>query len=126
MPALTGRPVLATIEHAIPWHRGYYAPFEERLRATLAAVSTSDPAALAAFVERWNVRVIAVDRAFLDSGTLPPAYAAIVPAEAQAATAALAERPSLVRARAADCTIHDGALVLMDASCLATGNRAPI
>jgi hypothetical protein len=42
LPALTGRSTLATIEHSIPYHSGYFTPLRERLEGALAAVSSPD------------------------------------------------------------------------------------
>lgn len=119
IPALTGRPVLATIEHSIPYHRGYFVPLENRLRASLAAVSSPDPAVLENYVRSQGVKVIAIDRALLRRGELPPSYATVVPDAAKTAEAALAAGPSALQQRAPGCMMHDGDLVLLDAACLA-------
>ena len=124
IPALTGRPVLATIEHSIPYHRGYFVPLENRLRASLAAVSSPDPAVLEKYIADEGVKVIAVDRALLERGNLPPSYATVVPDAAEAAQAALRAGPSALQRRAARCTIHKGELMVLDAACL--GNQASI
>jgi hypothetical protein len=126
IPALTGRPTLATIEHSIPYHSGYFGPVRARLEAGLAAVSSDDPEVLAAYVRRYGVSVIAVDAALLDRGQAPPRWATVVPAAVARAQAALTRAPSALQRRAAGCTLHRGALVLLDARCLASGSGRPI
>jgi hypothetical protein len=121
LPALTGRATLATIEHAIPYHTGYFRPLQERLEASLAAVSTTDPRLLAAYVRRYDVDVIAVDRALFEYRELPARWATVVPDAVRAAQERLGQGLSLVQLRAAGCTIHNGALVLLDAHCLTRG-----
>ncbi|HEY0326820.1 MAG TPA: hypothetical protein VGC46_12705 [Allosphingosinicella sp.] len=126
VPALTGRKALATIEHSIPYHTGYFGPLQQRLEASLAAVASPDPAALADYVTRFRVDVIAVDRALVEHGELPDRWATVVPRAMGEARAMLARQPSALRQRAAACALHRGELMLLDAPCLASGNRRPI
>jgi hypothetical protein len=121
LPALTGRPTLATIEHAIPYHSGYFTPVQERLEAGLAAVSSPDPAVLADYVGRYGVKVIAVDRALFEYGELPARWSTVVPDAVQVAQAMLEQGPSMLQQRARACLIHSGALILLDAPCLTRG-----
>jgi hypothetical protein len=78
LPALTGRSTLATIEHSIPYHSGYFTPLRERLEGALAAVSSPDAAVLGDYVRRYGVTVIAVDRALFEYGELPARWATVV------------------------------------------------
>lgn len=121
VPALTGRRTLATIEHSIPYHTGYFGPLRERLAAGLAAIATPDPAVLAGYVRRYGITVIAVDRALIAYGELPPRWTTVVPREVEAAQQQLRLAPSVLRQRAASCLLHDGALILLDAACLTRG-----
>lgn len=121
VPALAGRATLATIEHSIPYHTGYFTPLRERLTAALTAVSSPDPAVLADYVRRYRVTVIAVDRALIAYGELPPRWATVLPREVQAAQQQLKLAPSALRRRAPACLLHDGALILLDAACLTRG-----
>ena len=118
IPALTGHRTLASAEHSIPYHMGYFGPLRDRLEDALAAVSSSDPAALDEYVEKYGVTVIAVDRAFLMQGTLPERWDLVVPTAFRAAQARLARQPSALRRAAPGCIIHDGELMLLDAACL--------
>ncbi|WP_420605554.1 hypothetical protein [Novosphingopyxis sp.] len=125
VPALAGRRVLATAEHAIPYQLGYYRPVARRLADTLDEVSTDDPAALARFVRRYGVTHLVVDRAFLAAGALPPALARTLPAETALAARRLAHARSLVQRRADACAIYAGpAALLLDAACLTAPGRA--
>lgn len=126
IPALTGRKALATIEHSIPYHTGYFGPLQQRLEGSLAAVSSPDPAVLADYVSRFRVDVIAVDRTLVESGELPDRWATVVPRAVGEARAMLARQPSVLQQRAAGCTLHRGELVLLDARCLASGSSRPI
>jgi hypothetical protein len=121
LPALTGRPTLATIEHAIPYHSGYFTPIRERLEAGLAAVSSPDPAVLADYVRRYGVKVIAVDRALFEYGELPARWSSVVPDAVRTSQEMLEQGPPVLQRRAPACLIHDGALVLLDAPCLTRG-----
>lgn len=131
-PALTGRPVLATIEHAIPYSTRYFSRLKERLDRDLLAVSTSDPAALADYVQRYHVGVIALDAAYFEYRELPARWATVTPRAVQAGESMLHAGPSVVQQRASACTLHRGAVVLLDAPCLvappplATPAPAPI
>ncbi|MFN3727331.1 MAG: hypothetical protein ACK4SZ_13625 [Allosphingosinicella sp.] len=126
VPALTGEDTLATIEHSIPYHKGYFGPLEERLEASLAAVSSPDPAALSDYARRYSVDLIVVDRAFVEHGTLPERWATVVPEAVAQARTALARQPSALQRRAEACALHRGELVLLDARCLASGSGGPI
>ena len=121
LPALTGRSTLATIEHAIPYHTGYFTPLRDRLERALAAVSSPDPAMLADYVRRYGVTVIAVDRALFEYGELPARWATVVPGAVQVAQQQLRQGPSVLQQRARGCLIHEGMLVLLDAPCLTRG-----
>ena len=118
VPALTGRPTLGTIEHAIPYHTGYYRPFEERLTAALNAVSSRDPRALADYIGRYRVGVVMLDRALFEYGELPARWSSVVPDQVRAAQETLSGGPSVLQRRAGRCVIHSGAVVLLDGPCL--------
>ncbi len=121
VPALTGRRTLATIEHSIPYHSGYFTPLRERLEAALAAVSSPDQAVLADYIRRYGVTVIAVDRAFIAYGELPPRWEKVVATPLRAAQQQLKLAPSALQQRAPHCLLHDADLVLLDAACLTRG-----
>lgn len=121
VPALTGRAALATIEHSIPYHQGYFRPLSERLEAGLAAVSSPDQAVLSDYVRRYGVDVIAVDPALIAYGELPPRWASVAPDALRVAQADLDAAPSVLQRRARDCVIHDHTLILLDADCLTRG-----
>ena len=119
LPALAGRSVIATPEHAIPYHKGYFSQIEVRLQASLAMIASDDPAVLTAYVRRWGITHIAVDRAFVTVGALPRDYARVVPAAAAQAQAAVASRASLVRRYALACAVYAGpSVILADSACL--------
>jgi hypothetical protein len=121
LPALTQRPTLATIEHSIPYHTGYFTPLRERLERGLAAVSSPDPAMLADYVRRYGVKVIAVDRALFEYGQLPARWSTVVPDAVRTSQEMLEQGPSVLQQRAPGCLIHTGALILLDAPCLTRG-----
>lgn len=118
VPALTGRRTLATIEHSIPYHSGYFTPLRARLEGALAAVSSPDPAALTDYVRRYGVTVMAVDRALIAHGELPPRWGKVVATPLRAAQQQLERAPSALQRRAPGCVLHDGELILLDAACL--------
>ncbi len=120
VPALTGRRVHATVEHAIPYHVTYFREIDRRLVATLVAATTPDPAALARFVRQERLDVLLIDRAFLEEGTIPEDYAGVVSAAVTAGDAALARGSSALQRAATRCAILRGERHwLIDAQCLA-------
>lgn len=120
VPAVTGRATHVTVEHAIPYHLTYFNEINRRLKATIAAATTPDAAALAAFVRAEGLDVMLVDRAFLEAGTVPEDYAGVVLAEVTAGEAALARGPSALQRAAATCALYRGPQVwVIDAKCLA-------
>ncbi len=120
VPAVTGRATHVTIEHAIPYHLTYFNEINRRLTATLAAASTPDVAELARFVREERLDVMLVDRAFLESGTVPDDYEGVVLAEVTAGEAALARGPSALQGTAGRCALYQGPQVwVIDAKCLA-------
>jgi hypothetical protein len=113
VPALTGRSVLATAEHAIPYQLGYFRPLSRRLADEAAALATPDRTAFADFVRRYGIDVIAVDRGLLRGQPLTPRYATLIRAGPSPGPG------SWVVNHAAACRIYDGrALLLLDAHCL--------
>ncbi len=124
LPALTGRKVLETSEHTIPYKLGYYDPMRERLYATAAALRSTDEADLMAFLDRYDVTHIVVERALLDEGTLPERFWTLIP-DTPLSTQ---KRPALAN-YSDDCVLHasrdkgQGTVLLIDARCVSTNAR---
>lgn len=119
VPALTGRATHATIEHAIPYHLTYFNEIDRRLTASVEAATTPDADTLARFLVEERLDLLLVDRAFLDTGTIPKAYASVVPEAVAAGEAALAGGPSALQRTARVCAVLRGARQwLIDARCL--------
>lgn len=119
VPSLLGRSVLASPEHAIPYHLGYFREVERRLVDMLTVASTADTAEMRAILDRYGLDVFVVDRAFLDSRTLPKYYGRTIPEEAHAALERMAARSPALTARVAECTSFSGeSLIVLDARCL--------
>lgn len=106
VPAVTGRATHVTIEHAIPYHLTYFGEINRRLKATVAAATTPDAAALAQFVEAERLDVLLVDRAFVEAGTMPEGYAGVVAAEVTKGEDALARAPSALQRLAPRCALY--------------------
>lgn len=120
VPALTGRATHVTVEHAIPYHLTYFNEIDRRLTATLAAVTSPDASDLTQFVREEKLDVLLVDRAFLETGTVPEDYEGVVPGEVTDGEAALARKASALQQAAQACAILTGEKVwLIDAQCLA-------
>lgn len=125
VPALTGRAVHVTVEHAIPYHLTYFRQIDRRLVATIEAMTTPDARALARFVADEGIDVLLVDREFLAAGTIPADYAGVVPGAVAQGRAALARGPSALQRAAPRCAILRGSQQwLIDAACLAKGAPA--
>lgn len=121
VPALTGKRTLATVEHAIPYHWGYFSQVKQRLEHSLAAVASDDPYVLPAFVRRYDATHLVVDRALAERAQVPDGYAAVVPVAARRAERALGGRAAPVLGARAECLLYTGPVVLIyDARCLAT------
>lgn len=120
VPALTGRAVLATPEHAIPYQLGYFLPLRDRLAASLLAISTPDPGTLAAILARYRVDYLLVEADTLRAARIPGRYPSILPVQASAATQRLRTRVPAVAAGLPACVAYWGrSLILLDARCLA-------
>ncbi len=118
-PALTGRSVLATPEHAIPYQKGYFTQVDARLRDTLAAMATDRPDVLADYVQHWRLTHIAVDRAFIDRGEIPRDYGDVTFDAAARAQAAMTRRSSLMQRHALACAVYSGpAVIITDPGCV--------
>lgn len=119
IPALIGRSVLASPEHAIPYHLGYYREVEARLRDMLRAATDPDPRVVAEVVARRNLDIFAVDTAYLRDLTFSKWQEAMFPAEIPGVKQKIAnERPALLDL-AADCVVLAGKhLTLLDGHCL--------
>lgn len=119
-PAVAGRRVLATTEHAIPYNLGYFRPLEAALRASVEAATTPDAARLAAILAAHRIDVLAVDRAVLAGGALPRDYARVL------GPLPVPRGPSAAARLARACALPSSrALVLLEADCLrAAAGRA--
>jgi hypothetical protein len=119
VPALTGRAITASTEHAIPWHMGYYAPLERNLKLALLAVSTPDPGIAAAAIKGTGAGYLLVDQGLLAHSIIPERYGKIVPAEVAAAQNAFNSGPSFMQRNAQACAIYRAPTAwLLDAGCL--------
>lgn len=124
VPSLARRSVLAAREYAIPYHLGYFREFERRVRATIAAQYTRDPAVLEAFVTGFGVTHFLVDRTAFEPGYLDPSnrnrWFTQYAAEAAEARAALQSGgPPLLAQLASDCSAwSDARVALIDAACV--------
>ena len=78
IPARTGRTVLATPEHDIPYHRRYHREHQALLRSSMAMAELRQPT-LTAEVRRLDIDLLIFDRHFLESGILPASYSAALP-----------------------------------------------
>lgn len=111
--ALTGRRVLASTEHAIPYQLGYYGPYRARLADSMRAVTAPDAHQLAAYIAKYRLDVVAVDPDILRSGLPPKRYRATLPDVIIAPG-----RPALASAPTT-CRLYSGKrLILFDGACL--------
>lgn len=69
IPTFAHRSVLATAEHAIPYHLGYYRVLRERGRDLVRAITTSRKNELAAFIEQNQVDLFVIARTPLTPAT---------------------------------------------------------
>ena len=113
VPALTGRAVLATAEHAIPYQLGYFRAASRRMADSVAALATPNRTAFADFVHGYRIDVIAVDRDLLAGKPLAPRYATLI-------APGLSPGPtSWVATHANACRLYESrTLLLLDAKCL--------
>jgi len=119
LSAVAGRPILATAEHAIPYHMGYYRPFEQRLKDTLEATSSPDAGMLTAFIRKYDVDVIMMERPFFKQNELPERYGDIVPEAFRKAEQELRTGPSALERLASRCMLYEGQTIyLISAECL--------
>ncbi|MGE4431357.1 MAG: hypothetical protein AB7E05_11515 [Sphingobium sp.] len=79
VPAQTGRAILASTEHDIPYHRRYHRENQAGLRASMMMGDLRHPARIATDVQRYGVGLLVFDRRFLETGVLPESYRATMP-----------------------------------------------
>lgn len=103
LPAVAGRAITASPQHAIPWETGYYRRVTQGLSDGLLQVSTRDPAELAASLRRSGADYLLVDEAVLNGRTLPRSYERALPAEARTAKSRMTAGPSLLSQIAPAC-----------------------
>jgi hypothetical protein len=70
---MAGRTVLASREHALAFHLGFYNQIRQRLLDQIEAYYADSPAEVAEFVERYGIDLLVVNR-FATTGatTLAP------------------------------------------------------
>jgi hypothetical protein len=105
----------------MPWHREYRERFHERALAILTAQYTSDPAELAAVIERWGIDYWLVDADSFSPDYLRSPWLTRLQPACERARALLERGGTPAIATAADrCGVlgADGYL-LLDAGCLA-------
>lgn len=125
VPALTGRSINVSIEHAIPYHLTYFHEIERRLTASVNAVTSPDPEVLARFVSEQRLDLLLVDADFVARGEIPEDYTGVVPGAVAAGLARMAQGPSALQLGAARCAVLRGERQwLIDATCLATSGNA--
>jgi hypothetical protein len=120
IPSLAGRRVLASREHALAFHLGFYDQMRRRLLDQIAAYYAESPAEIADFAERYGIDLLVVNRFAYDkrqyleawSGNFEP-YTSQIPALLEGrrrfALADLARRCH---------TLDSEAVVVVPASCL--------
>jgi hypothetical protein len=124
VPALARRAVLAAREYAIPYHLGYFREFERRVRATIEAQYTDDPAVLAGFVATYGVSHFLVDGNAFEAGYLEPYgrnrwFTQYAEESRVARDSIVAGRRPLLAVLAPACAVwQDARLSLVSARCL--------
>lgn len=121
LPSFAQRPVLASREYSIPFHKGYYGQVRQRMIDFITAHYSSDMAVLQSFIQQYNVRFIVVE-----TGAFNPIYLSenewlmqFQPAT-QEAIAALTQNqvPALATARRRCTTFRADPFTVIDAACI--------
>ncbi|MGQ4647887.1 hypothetical protein [Lyngbya aestuarii] len=63
LPSFSGRSVLVSREHAIPYHTGYYQPFRQRAIDLIKAQYSPNIVEVKKFIEKYNINFLLLDRA---------------------------------------------------------------
>jgi hypothetical protein len=122
IPALAGRRVLASREHALAFHLGYYEQIRRRLLDQIEAYYTESPAQVADFAARYGVDLLVVNRLAYDKrqyteawgGNFEP-YTSMIPALLEG------RRGFALRDVARRCqTLDSGPVVVVPTSCFRT------
>lgn len=103
LPALAGRAVTASSEHAIPWETGYYRRIATGMANDLVIVSTADPSVLKAALARSGADYLLVSEQVLKDRRIPRDYQRTLPVEAQVAAQRLTAHPPLLSQLAPRC-----------------------
>ena len=75
VPALTGRRVLASREHALAYHLGYYDELRRRIDDLIGAYYAESPRQAAELAARHGVDLFLVNRAAFDHSTFAGTWA---------------------------------------------------
>jgi hypothetical protein len=62
IPSLAARSVLVAEEYSIPYHQGYYQQMRQRIKDLIAAQYSSEPKAIADFIDKYNLSLWLLDR----------------------------------------------------------------
>lgn len=124
IPALTGRAVLATPEHAIPYQLGYYRRVRAALQASLLMISTPDRQVFGRLLAAYPVDYLLIERHTLTTGQMAGRYPDILPVESAAATRRLlSARPIVASAPSVCLNYRSAEFLLIEAACVM--NTAP-
>ena len=103
IPALAGRAITASSEHAIPWETSYYRRIAGGLANDLVIVSTNDPAVLKAALTGSGADFLLVSDVVLTGRKIPDSYLRTLPVEAAAAAQRLTAHAPLLADFAPRC-----------------------
>jgi hypothetical protein len=120
IPLLAGRRVLASREHALAFHLGFYDQMRRRLLDQIAAYYAESPAEIANFAERYGVGLLVVNRFAYDKRRYAEAWGGnFEPYTSQIPALLEGRREFALADLARRChTLDSDAVVVVPVSCL--------
>lgn len=122
LPSFTQRSVLVAQEYAIPYHMGYYEPFQQRATDLIQAQYSPGLGKVKRFIRNYGVDFWLLDRQAFTSEYVEQSWFKQYPEAFQSAKRAVksGKKPVLSRIKISQpCTVfQDQAFTLIDAACL--------
>lgn len=125
LPSFTQRSVLIAKEYAIPYHMGYYRPFQQRTVDLIEAQYSPGVPKVRRFIREYGVDFWLLDRQSFTSEYVEQSWFKQYPDAFQAAKRVLKQgkTPALSKIGQACTVFEDQAFTVLDAACLL--NRVP-
>lgn len=127
LPSLSQRSVLVAQEYAIPYHMGYYRPFEQRTIDLIQAQYSPKLAKVKQFIQNYGIDFWLLDRQAFTAEYLDQGWFKQYPAPVRAAKRVLKrnQEPALTRIDQTCAVFQNQDFVVLKAACLLDHPKSP-